>query len=155
MGLVSAIEKSKCFLDNTEKDALSFIQQQEKLCQKNYPYIKKPCTEFPTKCIQKRESIFPRNEFKSHIYNCKKEVETPLCQAASTLSTLSDAQKKTTAFNSNKMHDGYIRKWKPFLQCYPGPNCNSTICNIFTIILNIIDLNPMFITTHMHVSQKL
>ena len=31
MGLVSAIKKSKCFLNNTEKDTLSFIKQQEKV----------------------------------------------------------------------------------------------------------------------------
>ena len=63
MGLVSAIKKSKCFLNNTEKDALSFIKRQEKVCQKTYPYIKKPCTEFPAKCTQKWENIFSHNKF--------------------------------------------------------------------------------------------
>ena len=63
MGLVSAIKKSKCFLSNTEKDALFFIKQQEKVCQKTYPYIKKPCIEFPTKCTQKWENIFSHNKF--------------------------------------------------------------------------------------------
>ena len=59
MGLISAIKKSKRFLKNSEKNALSFILKQEKVCKKVYPFIKKPFTEHPSKCIEKWRGIFP------------------------------------------------------------------------------------------------
>ena len=63
MGLISAMKKSKLLLKNSEKNALSFILKQEKVCKNVHPFIKKPFTEHPSKCIEKWQGIFPNKIF--------------------------------------------------------------------------------------------
>ena len=55
IGLISAIKKSKLFLKNSEKNALSFILNQEKVCKNVYPFIKKTFYRTPKQMYREME----------------------------------------------------------------------------------------------------